>query len=615
MKKYDVIIIGGGHAGTEACLASARCGGNTLLITQNFKTVGQMSCNPSIGGIGKGHLTKEIDALGGVMARAADASGIHFRTLNKKKGPAVWATRSQADRDLYKSFIQKEIRGQQGLEVIDGEVIDIIIKNDAISGVELNDGTIIETKNVILTAGTFLSGVIHIGDKAFSAGRIGEKASNKLAKRMGDLDLMMGRLKTGTPPRLNGDTINYKDLIEQPGDEPRPVFSFLGNESDHPQQIKCYIARTNEKTHDHIRKSLDNSPLFNGVITGKGPRYCPSIEDKVTRFSEKQSHQIFLEPEGLNTNLVYPNGISTSLPEEDQEKFIRTILGLENVEIKKYGYAIEYDFFDPRGLTSFLENKKISGFFMAGQINGTTGYEEAASQGILAGINASMKSQDKEMWSPSRENSYIGVMIDDLITQGAPEPYRMFTSRAEHRLYLREDNADERLTLIGSQLGSVNEERLKVFNKKQNLIKKELLRLKELKIEENNKVISASNFLKRPNTTYDSLSDLIPDFGSQKSNVGELCAIRIKYEGYIARQNIEVKRSKKDEEMVLPKIIDYSLISALSKEAIENLNIAKPQNLRQAARVPGVTPAAISILKVQIKAIKNNKKAVAQDAK
>ena len=615
MKKYDVIIIGGGHAGTEACLASARCGSNSLLITQNFKTIGQMSCNPSIGGIGKGHLTKEVDALGGVMARAADASGIHFRTLNKKKGPAVWATRSQADRDLYKAFIQKEIKGQFGLEVLNGEVIDIIIKNNIICGVELNDGTTIETKNVILTAGTFLSGMIHIGNKSFSAGRIGEDASNKLSKRMQDLDLMMGRLKTGTPPRLNGNTINYKNLIEQPGDEPRPVFSFIGKESDHPKQIKCYIARTNEKTHEYIRKSLDNSPLFNGVITGKGPRYCPSIEDKVIRFSEKKSHQIFLEPEGLNTNLVYPNGISTSLPEEDQEKFIRTISGLENVEIEKFGYAIEYDFFDPRGLTSFLENKKIEGLFMAGQINGTTGYEEAASQGILAGINASMKSQDKDMWSPSRENSYIGVMVDDLITQGAPEPYRMFTSRAEHRLYLREDNADERLTAIGAKLGSVNRERLDVYNDKKDQINRELIRLKELKFNENNKVISASDFLKRPSTTYSRLSDFIPDFDNKNSKVGESCAIRIKYEGYIARQNLEVKRNKKDEEMKLPKIINYSSISALSKEARENLDIARPQNLRQASRVPGVTPAAISILKVQIKAIKNNQKEMAQDAK
>ena len=615
MKEYDVIIIGGGHAGTEASLASARCGSNTLLVTQNFNTIGQMSCNPSIGGIGKGHLTKELDALGGVMARAADAAGIHFRTLNKKKGPAVWATRSQADRDLYKTFIQKEIRSQDNLNILDGEVIDIIIKDNSVTGIELVNGSILKTKNVILTAGTFLSGMIHIGNKSFSAGRIGENASNKLAKRMKALDLMMGRLKTGTPPRLNGDTINYSQLIEQPGDKPRPVFSFMGNAADHPKQINCYIARTNEKTHDHIKKSLKNSPLFNGVITGKGPRYCPSIEDKVTKFAEKNSHQIFLEPEGLKTNLVYPNGISTSLPEEDQEAFIRTIQGLENVKIEKYGYAIEYDFFDPRGLTSFLENKKIAGFFMAGQINGTTGYEEAASQGIVAGINASLKSQEKEMWSPARENSYIGVMIDDLITQGAPEPYRMFTSRAEHRLYLREDNADERLTAIGFKLGSVNKKRFDIFNNKQNLIKKEIVSLKEFKFIENNKSVSAFDFLKRPNNSYESLKEFASNYNFTDQEIGKNCATRIKYEGYIVRQNNEVIRSKRDEEMKLPKKINYSLITALSKEARENLSLAKPENLRQASRIPGVTPAAISILKVQIKAIKNNEKEMAQNAK
>jgi len=614
MNIFDVIVIGGGHAGTEACLASARCGSNTLLITQSFATIGQMSCNPSIGGIGKGHLAKEVDALGGVMARAADASGIHFRTLNKKKGPAVWATRSQADRDLYKLFIQKEIRNQERLKVLDGEVVDIIIKNNSIYGVELSDGSIVKTNNVILTAGTFLSGMIHIGQRSFSAGRIGENASNKLARRMRELDLRMGRLKTGTPPRLDGKTINYTDLVEQPGDSPRPVFSFLGKTSDHPKQVKCYIARTNENTHTCIKESLDNSPLFNGVITSKGPRYCPSIEDKVTRFAEKKSHQIFLEPEGLNTDLVYPNGISTSLPEEDQAKFIKTIPGLENVKIEKYGYAIEYDFFDPRGLNSFLENKKINGLFMAGQINGTTGYEEAASQGILVGINSSLKARGKEMWAPSRENSYIGVMIDDLITQGAPEPYRMFTSRAEHRLYLREDNADQRLTEIGWELGSVNKYRFDIFSKKQDEIDKEMQKLSDLKIIQNSKTISGVDFLKRPNSTYESLSELAPENKFARSEIGNNCATRIKYQGYISRQDNEIIRNKKDEEMALPDMINYASISALSNEAKENLSLAQPQNLRQASRIPGVTPAAISILKVQIKAIKNNKKKIAKDA-
>ena len=612
MDKYDVIVIGGGHAGTEACLASARCGSKTLLVTQSFETVGQMSCNPSIGGIGKGHLAKEVDALGGVMAKAADAAGIHFRILNKKKGPAVWATRSQADRTLYKSFIQKEIKEQANLDYVNGEVVDLVIKKDTIQGVQLKNNEIIYCNSIILTAGTFLSGVIHVGNKSYSAGRLGEEASNKLADRMQELDLMMGRLKTGTPPRLDGRTINFDSMIKQPGDEPRPVFSFMGKSSDHPDQVNCFITRTNEKTHQLIRDSLKKSPLFNGVITGKGPRYCPSIEDKVTRFSEKNSHQIFLEPEGLNTNLIYPNGISTSLPEEDQENFIRSIDGLEKVKIEKFGYAIEYDFFDPRGLTSYLENKKVQGLFMAGQINGTTGYEEAASQGIVAGINAALKSQNKQKWTPLREESYIGVMIDDLITQGAPEPYRMFTSRAEHRLFLREDNADQRLTRLGWELGSVTQERYDFFQKKLEKIETETEKLKNLKFLQEGKQIYASDYLKRPNTSYAELASLCPEHKLIDISIGQNCAVNIKYEGYIARQKLEISRNKKDEELSLPEKINYEKISALSIEARENLSLARPQNLRQASRVPGVTPAAISILKVQIKAIKNNKE-IARD--
>ena len=612
MNKYDVIVIGGGHAGTEACLASARCGSKTLLVTQSFETVGQMSCNPSIGGIGKGHLAKEVDALGGVMAKAADAAGIHFRILNKKKGPAVWATRSQADRSLYKSFIQKEIKEQANLDYVNGEVVDLVIKKDTIRGVQLKNNEIIHCNSIILTAGTFLSGVIHVGNKSYSAGRLGEEASNKLADRMQELDLMMGRLKTGTPPRLDGRTINFDNMIKQSGDEPRPVFSFMGKSSDHPDQVNCFITRTNEKTHQLIRDSLKKSPLFNGVITGKGPRYCPSIEDKVTRFSEKNSHQIFLEPEGLNTNLIYPNGISTSLPEEDQENFIRSIDGLEKVKIEKFGYAIEYDFFDPRGLTSYLENKKVQGLFMAGQINGTTGYEEAASQGIVAGINAALKSQNKQKWIPLREESYIGVMIDDLITQGAPEPYRMFTSRAEHRLFLREDNADQRLTRLGWELGSVTQERYDFFQKKLDKIETETEKLKNLKFLQEGKQIYASDYLKRPNTSYAELASLCPEHKLVDIAIGQNCAVNIKYEGYIARQKLEISRNKKDEELSLPEKINYEKISALSIEARENLSLARPQNLRQASRVPGVTPAAISILKVQIKAIKNNKE-IARD--
>ncbi|MBH32517.1 MAG: tRNA uridine-5-carboxymethylaminomethyl(34) synthesis enzyme MnmG [Gammaproteobacteria bacterium] len=617
MDNYDVIVIGGGHAGTEACLASARSGCKTLLITQRFETIGQMSCNPSIGGIGKGHLAKEVDALGGAMARAADLSGIHFRTLNKRKGPAVWATRAQADRELYKKAIQGFIRKQKNLKVCESEVIDILVdKKNLCHGVELETKEKISSKTVILTTGTFLSGKIFIGEKSFEAGRAGDKASNKLAKRLRDLGLPLGRLKTGTPPRLDGKTIDFSVLKEQAGDDLRPVFSFFSNLKDHPRQISCYIARTNNKTHEVIRDSLNKSPAFNGVITGKGPRYCPSIEDKVTRFKDKESHQIFLEPEGLNTNIVYPNGISTSLPEEDQEKFIRTIPGLTNVKIEKFGYAVEYDFLDPRGLSSFLENKAIKNLFLAGQINGTTGYEEAASQGIAAGINAAQKALGREMWPPERETSYIGVMIDDLINQGAPEPYRMFTSRAENRLYLREDNVIQRLSPCAEKYGLLEDNKLESVKTYEKNIEEELAKLKKTKIDVDGQTISAYEYLRRPNTNYEDIEKIKSDFTpAELQEVGKKCAIEIKYEGYVKRQKQDIKKSQRDYKIELPEEIDYNKITALSTEARENLSRIRPKTLLQASKISGITPASLSILKIQAKVNKNNKKVSEKNAR
>ena len=610
---YPIIVIGGGHAGTEAALACSRMGVKTLLLTHNIETLGQMSCNPAIGGIGKSHLVKEIDAMGGVMARAADYAGIQFRTLNKSKGAAVRATRAQADRVLYKSYIRSALENRKNLFLFQQAVSDLIIENDTVKGVVTEMGLKFFAYQVILTSGTFLGGVIHIGKKHYGGGRAGDAPANTLAQKLHTYDLGVGRLKTGTPPRLDGRTIDYRLLDKQESDTPLPVFSFIGDVLEHPPQASCYITHTNIKTHKIIRTAMKDSPMFSGNITSNAPRYCPSIEDKIARFHTRNSHQIFVEPEGLKTSEVYPNGISTSLPYRAQIAFIHSIRGFENAHIVRPGYAIEYDFFDPRGLKLSLETKKISGLFFAGQINGTTGYEEAAAQGLLAGINAALSAQNKGPWHPKRNQSYLGVMVDDLITKGAKEPYRMFTSRAEYRLLLREDNADLRLTPLAYQFGLIGEKRWQAFSAKYKTVEAEKKRLEHTWIQANdekavqlvgralNHEYSLADLLKRPNICYQDLASL-PQATPLLDNkiIAQQVENQIKYAGYIKRQEEEIIKYRKNEQTALPEHFDYSTLKALSNEVIEKLNKYQPSTIGQASRIEGITPASISILLVYL---------------
>ncbi len=614
---FDVIVVGGGHAGTEAALAAARSGARTLLLTQNIETLGQMSCNPAIGGIGKGHLVKEIDALGGVMAQAIDHAGIQFRILNASKGPAVRATRAQADRALYKKIIRKLLENQPNLRLFQQSVSDLIVKNYQVAGVVTQMGLRFRARSVVLTVGTFLGGVIHIGPANYQGGRAGDSPSNALAQRLRDLDFQVGRLKTGTPPRLDGQTLDYSVMESQPGDEPVPVFSFLGRPEHHPRQVPCYITRTTGQTHEIIRGSLDRSPMFTGAIEGTGPRYCPSIEDKVVRFAQRESHQIFVEPEGLETHEVYPNGVSTSLPFDTQMAFIRSIPGFENAHITRPGYAIEYDYFDPRGLKPSLETKAMENLFFAGQINGTTGYEEAAAQGLIAGLNAARKARDLEPWWPKREEAYIGVMIDDLTTRGTLEPYRMFTSRAEYRLLLREDNADLRLTAKGRELGLVDDQRWEAFQRKQDAIEALQKHLQGTWIRtsdpDSGKLSSVlktplqreanlAELLRRPEVTIQHLLALgLVKLEDLDDKVLEQVEIQAKYSGYIQRQQNEIERTRRYETLPLPENFDYDNVLGLSQEVREKLTAQKPVTLGQAARIPGVTPAAVSLLLVHLK--------------
>ena len=614
---FDVIIIGGGHAGTEAAMAAARMGQQTLLLTHNIDPLGQMSCNPAIGGIGKGHLVKEVDALGGLMAKAIDHAGIQFRILNASKGPAVRATRAQADRVLYRQAVRTALENQPNLMIFQQAVEDLIVENDRVVGAVTQMGLKFRAKAVVLTVGTFLDGKIHIGLDNYSGGRAGDPPSIPLSRRLRELPLRVSRLKTGTPPRIDARTIDFSVLGQQNSDNPMPVFSFLGDASQHPRQMPCYITHTNEKTHDVIRNNLDRSPMYAGVIEGIGPRYCPSIEDKVMRFADRNQHQIFLEPEGLTSNEIYPNGISTSLPFDVQMQIVRSMQGMENARIVRPGYAIEYDFFDPRDLKPTLESKFIQGLFFAGQINGTTGYEEAAAQGMLAGLNAARLSADKDGWAPRRDQAYLGVLVDDLCTLGTKEPYRMFTSRAEYRLMLREDNADLRLTEIGRELGLVDDERWARFNEKLERIEQERQRLKstwvnplaESAAEVNahlatplSREASGEDLLRRPDMTYaqlTSLSAFAPALDDAQA--AEQVEIQVKYEGYIARQQEEIERQQRNENTLLPATLDYRQVSGLSNEVIAKLNDHKPVSIGQASRISGVTPAAISILLVWLK--------------